>query len=139
MQSYNTRNSNVSGTSKYMSIMDYFHRVWYEEIPAQYIYIVSAEINKNAFQWDAYRPQQLPSAGGGGVSARGVSARGCLPRGVSVLGGCLPRGVSAWGVSARGGGCLPGGVYPSMHWGRHPPPVDRMTDMCKNTTFPQLR
>ena len=36
------------------------------------------------------------------------------------------------------GVCFLGGVYPSMHWGRHPP-VDRMTDRCKNITFPQIR
>ena len=56
-------------------------------------------------------------------------------------GGCLPGVVSVWGVSAQGGlsaqeGCLPRGVsggictgvYPSMHWGRSPPPVDRILD-----------
>ena len=50
----------------------------------------------------------------GGVCSRG----GCLLR------GCLPL--------VRGGD----GVYPSMQWGR-PPPVDRMTDRCKNITLPQ--
>ena len=76
--------------------------------------------------------------------SRGVSAweGGGLPRGVSAWGGvCLPRGVSSQRVSAQGmsaqegclpkggvcpGVCLPGGVYPSMEWGRHPP-VDRQT------------
>ena len=54
-----------------------------------------------------------------GVSALGVSAHGgCLP-----MGGCLPKG-----------GVCPWGAYPSMHWGRHPP-VNRMTDRCKNITF----
>ena len=43
-------------------------------------------------------------------------AGGCLPRGVSAQGGVCPRG-----VSAQGGVCL-GRLYPSMHWGRHPPP-----------------
>ena len=54
---------------------------------------------------------------------------GCVPSAaVAVYWGCLPgRGVSA------------GGVYPSMHWGRHLPPMDRTTDRCKNITFPQLR
>ena len=54
------------------------------------------------------------------------------------VGVCPERGVCL-GVSSRG--CLPigGCVYSSMHWGRHPPPVDRMTDRCKNITFPQLR
>ena len=32
------------------------------------------------------------------------------------------------GVSARG--CLPWGMYPSMHWGRHPFPVYRILDTC---------
>ena len=62
--------------------------------------------------------------------------------------GCLPGGVSAqWGsagvVSAQGdvclGRCVPRGVYPSMHLGRHPSPVDRVTDRGKNITLPQLR
>ena len=40
---------------------------------------------------------------------------------------CSRRGVCFWGVSA----CDPGGVYPSMQWGRHPlPPVDRILDTC---------
>ena len=38
-------------------------------------------------------------------------------RGVSAPGGCLFRG------SAPGGGSGQGGGYPSMHWGRHPPPA----------------
>ena len=53
--------------------------------------------------------------------------------GVSAPWGCLlPGGVSS-GMSAPGGVCSRGvsaprvGVYPSMHWGRHPP-VNRMTD-----------
>ena len=59
----------------------------------------------------------------------------CLTRVVSDQGGvCL--GVSAWRVSARvgvcpGGGCLLTGVV-------HLPPVDRMTGVCENITFPQL-
>ena len=55
--------------------------------------------------------------------------RGCLPRGPcpwSVCpGGCLPKGVSTKGVSARG--CV---------W--QTPPMNRMTDKCKNITLPQL-
>ena len=55
--------------------------------------------------------------------------------------------VSARVVFAPGGVCsggclLPGDVcsregewYPSMHWGRHPPPVDRITDTSKNITL----
>ena len=68
----------------------------------------------------------------------------CLPVGVSALGG-VAWGVSAWRCVCLGGGVvcprgwsLPGGVYPSMHWGRHPP-VNRMTDAFKNITLPQLR
>ena len=58
-----------------------------------------------------------------------------------ILVGCVSCAVWA-GVCP--GGCLPGGVCPgvyhSMHWGRHSPlPVDRMTNRCKNITFPQLR
>ena len=88
---------------------------------------------------------------GRGVSApRGVSARGCLlggcllpGRGVSAPGGCLSWGMSAvGGVCSWEGGCLlpggggvaaSGGMYPTMHWGRHPP--CGQTDACKNITF----
>ena len=85
------------------------------------------------------------SAPGGCVCSGGVSA----PRGVSV-----PRGGVCSGVCSRGGVCSQGGVcswegvstprgsaprgwwYPRMHWGRHPhPPVNRMTDRCKNITL----
>ena len=43
------------------------------------------------------------------------------------------------GVSqhALGGGVCPGGCLPSACWDT--PPVDRMTDACKNITLPQLR
>ena len=45
-----------------------------------------------------------------------------------------------WSLLSGGGGCLlpGGGVYPSMHWSRHPP-VNRITDACKNVTLAQLR
>ena len=62
--------------------------------------------NKNAFQWDAYRPlvdRILACTAQRGVSAlgRGVCPGGVyLPRGVSAR-RCLPRGV----VPAQGGGC----------------------------------
>ena len=37
------------------------------------------------------------------------------------------------------GGVCPG-MYPSMHWGRHPTLWrEWLTDRCKNITFPQLR
>ena len=102
---------------------------------------------------------------GGSVCSRGgVCSGGCLLPGECLLlgGWLLPGGVCSGrvGVSAprgcllwEGGGCLlwgclllgrcllwgvcSGGVwYPSMHWGRHPP-VNRMTDRCKNITLPQ--
>ena len=53
-------------------------------------------------------------------------------------GGCLLPGVgvSALGGSAPGGVSVPGGGWhPSMHWGRPPPPVNRMTNRCKNITL----
>ena len=61
-------------------------------------------MNKNAFQWDAYLPQQwLSLSGGVGVSASG----GAL--GVSALGECLLWGLSAQGVvSVPRGGLLSG-------------------------------
>ena len=90
-----------------------------------------------------------------GVSALGggVCSWGCLLLGgvVSALGrGC---GVCSWegvwclfpGVVCSGG-CLLlgdvsalGGWHPSMHWGRHPHLVDRITDACENITLAQLR
>ena len=78
------------------------------------------QINKQeCIPGDAYRPlvDCIPA-----YPVQEVSAWGCLP------GGFLPRGVSARGVSAQGGSASgPGGVYPSMQWGRYPPPVDRQT------------
>ena len=50
----------------------------------------------------------------------GVCPRGFLPR------GCLPRVVS-----------LPGECIPACNGGDSPPPVNRMTDRCKNITLPQ--
>ena len=60
--------------------------------------------NKNAFQWDAYRPlvDRIPAC----IVQGAVSAQG---------------GVCTGGVSARGWD-----VYPIMQWGRHPP-ADRQT------------
>ena len=54
----------------------------------------------------------------------GVSGQGVWSRGASALGGR--------GVSGPGRGLLRGGV-------RYPPPVNRITDACKNITLPQLR
>ena len=80
----------------------------------------------------------------GGVCSGGMSALGgCLLWGVCSRGVSTPGGVCSQGVSALGGllgGCLLQGCvcswgwYPSMHWGRHPP-MNRMTDRCKNITL----
>ena len=76
-------------------------------------------------------------AGGGGCLPRGVSA----PGGVCSQGGLLPGGVcswggvSAWGVSAPGGSAL-GGVC--SRGGVRYPPVNRITDACKNITLPNF-
>ena len=56
---------------------------------------------------------------------------GCLLQGVPALGGACSRGCLVQGVSAPRGWW-----YPSMHSGR--PPVNRMTDRCKNITFATL-
>ena len=62
--------------------------------------------------------------------------------------GCL---LLVWGGSAWSGGwvcvclvwggfCLVRGVYPSMHWGRHPPVwTEFLTHACENITLAQLR
>ena len=87
-------------------------------------------------------PVHWPSGGGlpaGGVPAwGGVPPRGCTCRG-DLLGGCTCQG----GVPARGGD-LPGGVPTQGIPGQGgvpaqvpPPPVNRMTDKCKNITLPQ--
>ena len=70
-------------------------------------------------------------------------AGGCLPREVSAGGWCVcpggewsARRVSAWECPW---GCVcPGGVS-SRGCGKPPPPVNRLTDRCKNITLPQLR
>ena len=111
-------------------------------------------------------PSMHCSGGGGwgvpaqevGVSARGVPARRGVPawggvpawectcpRGVPAQGGlCLPRGaVPAWGgVPAWGCVYLLGVYLPRgcTYWGctcPGTPPVNRMTDRCKNITLPQ--
>ena len=76
----------------------------------------------------------LPGVGGSG------------PGGVRSRGGGLVRGGLLWGVSApRGvygprGVSAPGGLVVSQHALRQtPPPVDRITDACKNITLAQLR
>ena len=69
----------------------------------------------------------------GGSAPWGVSAPGGSgPRGVALLGG----GVSAPGGLCSGGG---GGGIPACTEAHTPPPVDRITDACKNITLAQLR
>ena len=76
----------------------------------------------------------------GGVCYRGSGPGGVsAPEGMSAMGGVCYRGVWSRGVSALGvvcsGGCLlPGGVV-SQHALRQNPPVNRMTDRCKNITW----
>ena len=71
-----------------------------------------------------------------GVSVQGVSVYGSLCKGVSVQGGLCPE------VSVQGGLCTGVSVQVGLCQGdlprqRPPPPVDRMTDVSKNITFPQ--
>ena len=101
----------------------------------------------------------------GGSALRGVSALGGLLWGVSAPGGVSALGCLLWGgvysgdVCSRGWGCsglclLGGGSAPggNLLWGGvysgestrgggglADPPVNRMTDACKNITLPQLR
>ena len=59
-------------------------------------------------------------------SAQGVFCPGVSAQGVGVCQGCVSaQGVCAWEV------------YPNMKWGRHPTPMNRITDRCKNITLPQ--
>ena len=77
----------------------------------------------------------------GGVCSGGVCSWG----GVFSQGGVWSRGVCV--CLLQGGGCLlrggvcSGGVHPSMHWGRHPPPLwtEFLTHACENITLAQLR
>ena len=84
--------------------------------PNKYNYI----LNKNAFQWDAYRPlvDRIPAC---------TVQAGCLPR------EGLPRGVSAREVSAWGE-CLPRGVCIPACNGADTPPCGQ-TDTRENITF----
>ena len=82
-----------------------------------------------------------PGGVSGGIWSRGVSGPGGLP----ARGGVWSRGVSGPGGLPTGGGCvwyqggclvpggfsLPGGGSP--YW--RPPPVNRMTNRCKNITL----
>ena len=84
-------------------------------------------------------------SGLGGLLGGGVSAPGDLVGGVSSRGGVCSQGGLVWGsvysrggIWSRGRGSAPGGVYPSMHWGRPPPPCGQ-THACENITLAQLR
>ena len=75
----------------------------------------------------------------GGVCSGGMSALGCLLKGGVYSRGCLlPGGVcsggSAWRVSAPGVCLLLGGGIPACTEA-DTPPVNRMTDRCKNITL----
>ena len=77
-----------------------------------------------------------------GGSAQGGLLGGCLlPGGVCSWGVSAPRGCLLWGgVCSRGGGCLLQGGVCSEHALRQTlPPVDRITDACKNITLAKLR
>ena len=100
----------------------------------------------------------------GGVGWGGWGGGGYLPGGgCTCLGGVtcggvyLPGGVPAWGCTCWGGTCpggvparggvpawvvyLPGGVYLPVPGGcawQVPPPVNRMTNRCKNITLDYL-
>ena len=88
----------------------------------------------------------------GGVCRGGVSPWGGLPRGLPggiCLRGCLPRGhLPGVGCLLRRclpRGCLPRGCLPRAVSAQRcclpdpPPPVNRITESCKNIILPQLR
>ena len=91
----------------------------------------------------------IPECTEQGMHHSGHWARGCLPRG-SAQGGSaregLPRG-SVQGGSAREGlprgsvqgVCLHGVCIPAYTLADTQPPMNRMTDRCKNIILPQLR
>ena len=98
------------------------------------------KLYKNAFQWDAYRPlvariSQHVLLRGGYLVREGTWSRGvCLVSGdVPGPGGCVP---GPRGIPGPRGVYLVWGVYWSGGYlPRYSPPVDRMTDTCKNITF----
>ena len=73
------------------------------------------------------------TSGEGGVWSGGVSAPGgSAPGGCLVWGGvCSWGGLLREGVCSQGGCLLPGDVLPQTRC----PPVNRMTDRCKNITL----
>ena len=69
----------------------------------------------------------------GGIPARRIPAHGVyLPRGVPAQWGVPAWGVPAWGVFLPRGVPAQGGVPAQVL-----PPVNRMTDRCKNITLPK--
>ena len=83
-------------------------------------------------------------SGGGGVCSRGMSAPGGIsaPGLVSTLGGmsvpgrvCSGGCLLLWGVCSGGRGVCGIPAYTEADT----PPVNRITDACKNITLPQLR
>ena len=68
----------------------------------------------------------------GGVPGQGVPGPGGCTwyRGVYLVGGVPGLGWCTWSGGVPGLGGVPGQVLP---------PVDRITDACKNITLPQLR
>ena len=87
-------------------------------------------------------PPQFPPrvwAWKGGVwSWRGVCSRGCLLLGGVCSWGGSARGVFAWGgVCSWGRSVCSGGIPACTE--ADAPPVNRITDTCKNITLPQLR
>ena len=62
---------------------------------------------------------------------------GCMVRGMHGPEGCMVQGDGqGWGC-ARSRGGVPGPGVVSQHALRHIPPVNRMTNRCKNITLPQ--
>ena len=79
------------------------------------------------------------------ISPSMLCARGCMLLGGALSRGCIVQGVPAPGGMHGSGGCLVWGVpglggrvVVSQHALRQiPPPVNRMTNRCKNITLPQ--
>ena len=77
---------------------------------------------------------------GGSLSRGSLCPEGVLSPGRSLSrGGSLSREVSVWGVSVQGNLCPGGVICPEEGLPEKdtppPPPVNRITDRCKNITF----
>ena len=80
------------------------------------------------------------ASGGGLLQGACLLLGGCLLRGVSATGGVsAPGGCLLWGVCSQGVsvpiGSAPGGVVSQHALRQTPPPVNRMTNRCKNITL----